>query len=184
MSLLKPATSHLIDKTIIAIEVVGFNGEKVMDKCSAIFNKKLKFIINESIEQLGLNNSEKLSLPRVVVDLGNIAFDLLETEMPNKLATGLKKALSQYYRSAEYPLRTEKAAYPQSSMITTDSVFAKTQLIKKWIITCAKEFGRLREAGSMQRIIWVLVMNCCNIFIENHNNGCRCLLNTAYDLPG
>ncbi|MDE9465880.1 contractile injection system tape measure protein [Xenorhabdus bovienii] len=131
MSLLEPVTSHLIDKTVITIETSDFNGEKIMERCSSIFNKKLKFIINENIEQLALNNSARLSLPRVVVDLGNIAFDSLEAEMPNKLATGLKKALSQYYRYSEYPLRTEKIAYPQSSMVTTDSAFAETQLIAK-----------------------------------------------------
>ncbi|MDE9430789.1 contractile injection system tape measure protein [Xenorhabdus bovienii] len=131
MSLLEPVTSHLIDKTVITIETSDFNGEKIMERCSSIFNKKLKFIINENIEQLALNNSARLSLPRVVVDLGNIAFDSLEAEMPNKLATGLKKALSQYYRSSEYPLRAEKIAYPQSSMVTTDSAFAETQLIAK-----------------------------------------------------
>ncbi|MDE9541324.1 hypothetical protein, partial [Xenorhabdus bovienii] len=54
-----------------------------------------------------------------------------ESEMPNKLATGLKKALSQYYRYSEYPLRAEKIAYPQSSMMTTYSAFAETQLIAK-----------------------------------------------------
>ncbi|MDE9429178.1 hypothetical protein KKI95_04795 [Xenorhabdus bovienii] len=131
MSLLEPVTSHLIDKTVITIETSDFNGEKIMERCSSIFNKKLKFIINENIEQLALNNSARLSLPRVVVDLGNIAFDSLEAEMPNKLASGLKKALSQYYRSSEYPLRAEKIAYPQSSMMTTYSAFAETQLIAK-----------------------------------------------------
>ncbi|MDE9441386.1 contractile injection system tape measure protein [Xenorhabdus bovienii] len=131
MSLLEPVTSHLIDKTVITIETSDFNGEKIMERCSSIFNKKLKFIINENIEQLALNNSARLSLPRVVVDLGNIAFDSLESEMPNKLATGLKKALSQYYRYSEYPLRAEKIAYPQSSMMTTYSAFAETQLIAK-----------------------------------------------------
>ncbi|MDE1480956.1 contractile injection system tape measure protein [Xenorhabdus bovienii] len=131
MSLLEPVTSHLIDKTVITIETSDFNGEKIMERCSSIFNKKLKFIINENIEQLALNNSARLSLPRVIVDLGNIEFDLLEAEMPNKLASGLKKALSQYYRSSEYPLRAEKIAYPQSSMMTTYSAFAETQLIAK-----------------------------------------------------
>ncbi|NRN29501.1 hypothetical protein HHJ84_15055 [Photorhabdus heterorhabditis subsp. aluminescens] len=48
------------------------------------------------------------------MDLGNIELDLLETDMPRKLETGLRKALSQYYQSSEDIPRTERVPYPQS----------------------------------------------------------------------
>ncbi|WP_434525618.1 contractile injection system tape measure protein [Photorhabdus asymbiotica] len=158
MSLSDSASDHIVCKTVLSIETSDYNGEKIMDRCSFVFNEKLKGIITENIIGLALNSKGKLSLEKVIVDLGNIDLDWLETEMPKKLATELRNALSQYYHSSEDILRTERASYPQSiwkdayphrdnikgekklsedifnqqsAMVTTHSAFAGTQLIEK-----------------------------------------------------
>lgn len=158
MSLSDSVFVHIVYKTVFSIETSDSNGEEIMDRCSFIFNKKLKGIITENIIDLELNSKRKLSLEKVIVDLGNIELDFLETDMPRKLATGLRKALSQYYHSSEYTPRTERVSYPQSiwkevhphidningekklsedifnqqsAMVTTRSAFAGTQLIER-----------------------------------------------------
>ncbi|MEQ1961637.1 contractile injection system tape measure protein [Xenorhabdus khoisanae] len=158
MSLSESVSERIVYKTVFVIETSGYNGEKIMDRCSFVFNKKLKEIITENIISISLNNKEKLSLEKVIVDLGNIDLDFIETEMPKKLATGLRKALSQYYHSSEYIPWTERVSYPQSiwkeayphidnikgekklledifnqqsAIVTTRNAFAGTQLIEK-----------------------------------------------------
>ncbi|PHM49298.1 contractile injection system tape measure protein [Xenorhabdus miraniensis] len=158
MSLSDSVSDRIVYKTVFAFEISGYNGEKIMDRCSFVFNKKLKGIITENIISLSLNSKGKLSLEKVIVDLGNIDLDFLETEIPKKLATGLRKALSQYYHSSEYIPWTERVSYPQSiwkeayphidnikgekklledilnqqsAMVTTHNAFAGTQLIEK-----------------------------------------------------
>ncbi|OCQ52489.1 hypothetical protein Ppb6_02225 [Photorhabdus australis subsp. thailandensis] len=158
MSLSDSASDHIVYKTVFAIETSSSNGEKIMDRCSCVFNKKLKGIITENIIGLALNSKGKLSLEKVIVDLGNIELDWLETEMPKKLATELRNALSQYYHSSEDITRTERASYPQSiwkeayphrdnikgekklsedifnqqsAMVSTRNAFAGTQLVEK-----------------------------------------------------
>ncbi|WP_416776869.1 contractile injection system tape measure protein [Xenorhabdus budapestensis] len=108
MSLLEKEKNSIIHRTIISIESVDYYGEKVMDKCSSLFNDKLYFIIKENIKALESNRNKKFSLERIFVDLGNIDINAFETELPIKLKSELRKTLQKYYYPCEYTPREEK----------------------------------------------------------------------------
>ncbi|WP_047684519.1 MULTISPECIES: contractile injection system tape measure protein [Xenorhabdus] len=114
MSLLEKEKNSIIHKTIISIESADYYGEKVMDKCSSLFNDNLSFIIKENIKALELNRNKKLSLEKISVDLGNIDINAFETEIPIRLNSELRKILQKYYHSYEYTPWKEKGAYPLS----------------------------------------------------------------------
>ncbi|OTA18512.1 hypothetical protein Xvie_00340 [Xenorhabdus vietnamensis] len=97
--------NSIIYKTFIYIEVSYDN--EIMNKCSSLFNKKLKKIIKENINELASKRKNKLYLDKIIVDLGNIEFHLFEDEISHKLAIELKKALKKYYYSPEYTTLTE-----------------------------------------------------------------------------
>ncbi|SFU61282.1 contractile injection system tape measure protein [Xenorhabdus koppenhoeferi] len=136
MTLLAEETSGIILKTIITIESADYNGEKIMDKCSYLFNEKLETIIKENIKKLESTSNNKLLLEKIVVDLGNIETDFFETEIPIKLESELKKILRKYFHSHEDTPWKEKKHLPQkyfprSEKSVPHRTFAGSPLIKK-----------------------------------------------------
>ncbi|AHG22616.2 hypothetical protein Z042_02575 [Chania multitudinisentens RB-25] len=86
--------SGFIGKVTIVIEVSDCDGNKVIEKCLYLFEKK---IISKKLQELILNLNTDLSLSRIVLDVGVIEYNLFEIQMVDKLTSTLEKALSIYY---------------------------------------------------------------------------------------
>ncbi|MDQ9128526.1 contractile injection system tape measure protein [Serratia fonticola] len=97
--------SGFISRAIIAIEVSDCDGNKVIEKCSFIFNKVISNIISKKTQELTLNLNTDLSLGCIVLDVGTIDYDLFEIQMADKLTSALEKAFLAYYEAVpKFPL--------------------------------------------------------------------------------
>ncbi|MDX7999518.1 hypothetical protein FE394_09955 [Xenorhabdus sp. Reich] len=124
-------TNCIIYRIIISIESIDYNGEKIMDKCSYLFNDKLETIIKENIKKLESTSNNKLLLEKIALDLGNIETDFFETEIPIKLESELRKTFQKYFYSSEHTPWKEKRYFPQSEKSISHHTFTGSPLIEK-----------------------------------------------------
>ncbi|MFW5400582.1 contractile injection system tape measure protein [Yersinia sp. 1252 StPb PI] len=101
-----------IGRVTIVIEISDCDGNRVIEKCSSVFHKRIDEIISKKIQELIFSLNENLSIDRLVVDIGMIEYELFEVQMVDKLTLALEKALSVYYQAIPKFSLGETGAYP------------------------------------------------------------------------
>ncbi|ARY99672.1 contractile injection system tape measure protein [Yersinia ruckeri] len=102
-----------IGRVTIVIEISDCDGNRVIEKCSSVFHKRIDEIISKKIQELIFSLNENLSIDRLAVDIGMIEYELFEVQMADKLTLALEKALSVYYQAIPKFSLGETGAYPR-----------------------------------------------------------------------
>ncbi|MBC8954025.1 contractile injection system tape measure protein [Xenorhabdus sp. PB62.4] len=142
---------NFIDRITISIDISYYNNEKIMDDLSSLFNKKIKYIINDEITNLPLNINSKLSIKRVILDLGNIEIDLFEREITRRLEAELKKYFKKYHDYFKPPSNTEKIySQPEKEKLNQNIYITNRESNSKKIPLC--NFSKKKPEQSVNSI--------------------------------
>ena len=84
---------HIIGRQIFDIDFPSKEASEVLqDKVSAIFNNRLMDEMNRLFDRV-LPSNRIIKLDTLSIDIGNISFESLETELPNRLIQKLEQEL-------------------------------------------------------------------------------------------
>ncbi|WP_092508625.1 contractile injection system tape measure protein [Xenorhabdus mauleonii] len=88
----------VIDKLSISLETEKHHSNKIIEKCSALFKRKLRHLINEEVEKWARQNND-LSLTKIVLDLGEIALENFEQQFIWRLERELRNKTHEFTES-------------------------------------------------------------------------------------
>ena len=84
---------HIIGRQIFDIDFASKEASEVLqDKISAIFNNRLMDEINSLFDRV-LPTNRIIKLDTLSIDIGSISFELLDTELPNRVIQKLEQEL-------------------------------------------------------------------------------------------
>ncbi|MBD2814855.1 hypothetical protein ID850_08775 [Xenorhabdus sp. Flor] len=88
-------SNSVIGKLSIVLEIEKCYGDKVIEKCSNLFKLKLRHLINEEVTKWSVQNNGSL-LKKLVLELGEIAFEDFEQQFIRRLERELKNKTSEF----------------------------------------------------------------------------------------